>query len=314
MRWQLLTFAMLPILEAIWLIIRSDTWLSRVKTCLHLAAAGLMSVVVFSPHFVAKQIVYGHPLGGLHQTAQNWLNPSLWTVLGSTDRSLFYWTPITLPALAGMMYMAIRFRRPAVAILAAAIAVQIYTVSALLGGGVFLGWSFGFRILTETCVLMAPGVAVLLERANPRMSLFVAVGGSLLMCWNLLLLGGYRHCVEGANGGNPAIVFGMVIRYVMHRPLEAIGILLATAWLTYTLVAWFLQKSAESAAGNARHKRAWWVHSAHGVTELAAEPKTPGRHALGLGQHRRHEGLGRGHGARDPRAAGTQSSSCGGGV
>jgi hypothetical protein len=239
MRWQLATFAMLPALEAIWLATRTDSWPHRIRIALRLAVAGLVCVVVFTPQLVAKQIVYGHPLGGLHRTAQNWLHPSLWAVLGSTNLSLFYWTPITLPALAGLVYVAFRSRRPAVVILAAAVAVQIYTVSALLGGEAFLGWSFGFRLLTETCVLMAPGAAVLFDRANTRTVRGLAVGGGLLVGWNLLLLGVFRHNVGCWFGGDPAAVLATVQRYVWHRPLEALGKLAAAGWLTYTLVSAF---------------------------------------------------------------------------
>jgi hypothetical protein len=237
MRWQLSTFAVLPALEATWLATRANGWSARLGMVVRLAGAGLMSAIVFTPQLVAKQIVYGHPLGGLHKAAQNWLNPALWAVLGSTDRGLFYWTPITLPALAGLGYVAFRARRPAALILAAAIAVQIYTVSALLGGGVFLGWSFGFRLLTETCVLLTPGLAVLFDRTNPRGARWLAVSGGLAVGWNLLLLGVYRHCVGGAQGGDPAAVIAMVGRYVEKRPLEGVGMLAAAGWLTYTLVA-----------------------------------------------------------------------------
>jgi hypothetical protein len=236
MRWQLLTFAVLPALEAVLLASRADGWPARVGIAVRLAVAGLSAVVVFTPQFVVKQIVYGHPLGGLHGTASNWHNPSLWAVLLSTDRGLFYWTPLTLPALAGLVYLAFRAQRPAVTILAAAVVVQVYTVSALLGREVFLGWSFGFRLLTETCVLLAPGAAVLFDGAGPRTARGVAVVGSLLVGWNLLLLGVYRHCEGGVYGGDPAAVLAMVQRYVRHRPLEGLG-MLATAWLTYTLIA-----------------------------------------------------------------------------
>ena len=169
--------------------------------------AGLMAAIVFTPQLVVKQIVFGQPLGGFHQTAHNWFSPSLWTVLGSTDHSLCYWNPITLPALAGLLYASIRSRQPAMRILTLAIAVQIYTVSALLGCGVYLGWSFGFRMLTETCALMVPGIAVLLDRASPRTARLLAFSGGLLVGWNLLLLGGFRCACAKALGDNAFTVF-----------------------------------------------------------------------------------------------------------
>ena len=74
MRWQLATYALLPIFEAIWLTVNAR---SRVRCVLLLAAAGAASVATFTPQFVVKQIVYGSPLGGLHKTAQNWLDPAM---------------------------------------------------------------------------------------------------------------------------------------------------------------------------------------------------------------------------------------------
>ena len=239
MCFQLATFAVLPTLEAIWLATRAPGWSARLEIAGRLVGAGLMSVAVFTPQLVVKQIVYGHPLGGLQKTAHNWLEPSLWTVLGSTDHSLFYWTPITLPALAALGYLALRNRRPEVTILATAVAVQIYTISALLGGHVRgVGWSFGFRFLTETCILLVPGAAVLFDRASRRTACCLAIGGGLLVGWNLLLLNPYRHRLPGG-GNDPAAVFAMVQRDFSIRPFEGFAMLAAAGCLTVTLVAAF---------------------------------------------------------------------------
>jgi len=236
MRWQLSTFAILPALEALGLAIYAERWQARIGIAVRLALAGLMAVIVFIPQLVVKQIVYGHPLGDLHPTAHNWLTPSLWTVLGSTDRSLCYWNPITLPALAGVLYASFRSRHPAMRILTLAIAVQIYTVSALFGCGVYLGWSFGFRMLTETCALMVPGIAVLFDRASPRSARRLAISGGLLVGWNLLLLGGFRCAVAEVMGDNAFTVFAVAARYIKIQRLEALAMLTVTAWLTYHLV------------------------------------------------------------------------------
>lgn len=239
MRWQLATFAALPALEALWLAARAKGWPARLGVAARLAAAGLAAAVAFAPHFAAKQVVYGHPLGGLHHAARNWFDPSLWSVLGSTDRSLFYWTPVTLPAVAGLLYGAVRTRRPALAILAAAVAVQVYAVAALVGDFVYLGWSFGFRFLTETCALLAVGAAVLLDRAGPRAARGLALGGGLLVGWNLLLLGAYRYCIGGEHGADPAALLALAERYVVRRPADAIPVLAAAVWLTCNVVAAF---------------------------------------------------------------------------
>jgi hypothetical protein len=113
--------------------------------------------------------------------------------------------------------------------------IQVYTISSLFGRDIFLGWSFGFRMLTETCVLMAPGATVFFDRANRR-TRWLAIGGCLAVGWNLLLVGAFRHCVGCDAGGAPAEVWALVVRYVRHRPLEALGILVLVSWLTYTFL------------------------------------------------------------------------------
>lgn len=235
MRWQLATFAVLPALEAAWLAWRANGPAARLGIAARLALAGLATAVAFTPQLAARQIIWGNPAGGLHRTGQNWLSPSLWAVLGSTNHGLFYWTPLTLPAFAGLVLLAVRCRRPAVAMLAAAVVVQIYTIAAMLGGDVYLGWPFGFRFLTETGALLAPGLAVLLARTGRG----GAVAGGLLVGWNLFLLGVYRFCVGGDQGGDPVELLAMVSQYVFLRPLDAVGMVVAAGWLTSTLATAF---------------------------------------------------------------------------
>jgi hypothetical protein len=239
MRWQLATFAVLPTLEAIWLAVQAPGWRIRIAIATRILMAALTAVVTFTPQLVAKQIVYGHPIGGLHETAHNWLRPSLWQVLFATDRSLFYWTPITLLAVAGLVYLMLRVRSAAMAIMIAGITVQIYTISALLGRNVFLGSSFGFRLLTETSVLMAPGMAVLIDRLGRRMGRQLVTLGAVLVAWNLLLLGVYRQGMAGAEGGDPAAMLAMVGLYLHQRPLQGLGLCALGGWITYVLVAAF---------------------------------------------------------------------------
>jgi hypothetical protein len=246
MRWQLSTFVVLPVLEAAWLASRAENWSARLKIAASLVLAGVMTAIVFTPQLAAKQLLFGHPLGGLHKTGSNWLDPALWTVLFSTDRGLFYWTPITLPSFMGLVYLACRSRRPAAAILATAVAIQFYSVAALLGPGVFLGWAFGFRILTETCVLLAPGLAILFERFG-RSARWLAVGGGWLAGWNLVLLGAFRRCMKGVDGCGPLEMCDLVRRSILHHPIEAIGMVIAAAWLTSTLLAAFPRRPAAAA-------------------------------------------------------------------
>jgi hypothetical protein len=130
----------------------------------------------------------------------------------------------------------------------AGIALQIYTVSALFGQNVFLGSSFGFRLLTETCVLMVPGIAVLFDRPGTHTVRRLAVVNALLVAWNLLIVGAYRHGLGGAEGGDPAAMLAMVGMYCVHRPIEAIGLCALGGWVTYVLVAAFRPKPRDVAS------------------------------------------------------------------
>ncbi len=98
MRWQLLTFAALPAGELLLTRWQSEevtprAALGRAAVCAALAALG--GVIAFSPQMLAWRCVYGDwlvsPVPGV---AWNWSHPSVWQVLCSWDRSLFYWTPL----------------------------------------------------------------------------------------------------------------------------------------------------------------------------------------------------------------------------
>jgi hypothetical protein len=105
-RWQLATFALLPTGECILSCRRA--WLDRagrvaVRQIAGLFLAGAASLVVFLPQLVAWRSVFGHWLVTPQAVCHNWTRPALWSVLLSQDRSLFYWTPITLLACLGFL-------------------------------------------------------------------------------------------------------------------------------------------------------------------------------------------------------------------
>src|SRR5207248_2100463 len=85
-----------------------------VRVLLGLGLAGLSSVLAFAPQMIAWRCVYGHWLVTPMALSHNWLRPSLWGVLLSQDRSLFYWTPLCLLACAGFLTFLSRGRCAAV--------------------------------------------------------------------------------------------------------------------------------------------------------------------------------------------------------
>jgi hypothetical protein len=241
MRWQLVTFALLPMGEAAlkWARCRRvRNIFSWRQPLAGLVVAGLGSVIAFSPQLLTWRIVYGSWTAMPLTTAHNWMSPSWQAVLISSDRGFFNWTPLTLVALSGFICLANRkaglplrdrlqarsasegmapprslsgFGFPhverdpiptaATKILLAAFALQVYVVASLWGEEVYLGVSFGFRHLTESVVALAPGVALLLARISRRWFRMVGGFGCLLVFWNLLLIAQYRYGLVPAAGG-----------------------------------------------------------------------------------------------------------------
>ena len=143
-----------------------------------LALAALAAVVVLLPQLIAWRIVYGQWLASPFPTAHNWLRPAWGQILWSQDRGLFYWTPLSLLASAGYLRLigwsynrskADAPRMPlffAALLLGGAFLLQVYVLASLWGEQLYLGAAYGFRQLTESTVVLAPGLALLLSRAS----------------------------------------------------------------------------------------------------------------------------------------------------
>jgi hypothetical protein len=240
-RWQLATFALLPAGEA--LLACRQAWCARpwrvpVRPALLLGLGGLAAAVMFLPQMVAWRCVYGHWLVSPMRLSHNWLSPGLWDVLGSQNRSLFYWTPISLLACLGYLWWR---RRPEsaesaggapLALLVGAFVVQVYVLASIRGTGVFLGSAYGFRQLTEALVALAPGLALLLDRAGPRLYRGLCVVGCVLAAWNLLLICEYRYLLIPADAGAPlARLLGNLPRLAHGKPVIVIAQLAAAVLL-----------------------------------------------------------------------------------
>jgi hypothetical protein len=235
MRWQLASFAVLPMGEFLISWRRGRPVTCKSAGCLTLA--GLGAVAAFVPQLVAWRAVYGSWLPAPLAAAHNWLQPSLWQVLVSCDRSLFYWTPLTLLALIGFALgwktadsgIGDHVRTPTgrgepLAILVSAFVLQVYLVASLWGNEVYLGASFGMRHFTESVVVLGPGLALLLERATARQLFFLCTLGSLLVLWNLLLICQYRYgFVPAAGGALPGDLLANLGRLIVRKKFLVVG-------------------------------------------------------------------------------------------
>ncbi|MBV9124944.1 MAG: hypothetical protein JO112_16440 [Planctomycetes bacterium] len=241
MRWQLATLAVLPLGEAVgagygsWKAgPRRSCW----KPLARLGLTVLGAVLAFTPQMAAWHQVYGRWLVAPMPLCHYWLRPDLWQVLGSQDRSLFYWTPLTLFALGGYFWAGRRhFSSGPVRLLLAAFAVQVYVLASIRGTGVILGDAYGFRQLTETVVLLAPGLALGLERARPRAYPILGALGCLLVWWNLQLMSQYQHFLLPRAGGAGPECFLRNLLYLAHRhPLALLAQMAGAVALGISLV------------------------------------------------------------------------------
>jgi len=242
MRWQLATFAVLPAGEVLLTSLRTRAGFSKRLAGLGLAALG--ALVAFLPQMVAWRCVYGTWLvEPVPQVAHHWLSPSLWGVLLSSDRSLFYWTPIC--ALACLGYFVCRPSACAepMSLLFAAFGVQVYALASVWGkgeylenvgnfAGAFLSKAYGMRHLTETVVALAPGLAILLERTSRAPFRLLCVLGFFLGLWNLLLIYEYTDGLLPADAGAGMwILLTTTFHFVAAEPwivlvvVEALGLI-----------------------------------------------------------------------------------------
>jgi hypothetical protein len=242
MRWQLATFGVLPVGEAL-LSVRRATWR---RTCGRLMLLGAGAGVGFVPQLIAWRLVFGQWLVAPVTITHHWSRPDFWAVLFTTNRGLIYWTPIT--ALACVGFAVGRGRAP-LAMLGLAFMTQVYALASIRGTYVDLGASFGYRYLTEACVVLAPGLALLLERAPRQWYRRLAVVGCGLVGWNLLLIDQYRHfIVPPEAGGTPGELLAGLWQLTHRRPLEMIACLAVAVMLTW-LVLRSTDKQASSSGG-----------------------------------------------------------------
>jgi len=246
-RWQLATYAILPAAEL--LLGRHYSFRGSLLRASLAFVGGFFS---FLPQMIAWRCVYGaYLLSPVQGVQYHWLHPSLWTILCSEDRSLFYWTPLTLVACLGTAGLLFRGKvchkasgklSPSatgepIRILAVAFLLQVYVLASMWGqgpllastgnfGGVFLARSYGLRDLTESLVLLAPGLAWLLETAPTRRYRMLAGFGFLLAVWNLMLVSLYAtNSIPQVTGADPEQLFWKTWESIRNSPsclLEAL--------------------------------------------------------------------------------------------
>jgi len=170
----------------------SQRFPSMLRLCGNHVAFLVAAVVCLLPTFVTRSILYGSPFSSGYTPLKEWFwtRPALWPVLSSSNHGLFFWTPLLLLAVAGLVVFA--FRRPGVGgpLLAGALAFYLLIACYPDWDGIS---SYGNRFFVSLTPLFVLGLAVLLHELTPRVPsrAGVALSGAtvgLFILWNVGLM------------------------------------------------------------------------------------------------------------------------------
>lgn len=200
-RWQDVLTVAAP-LSAPWLAgeVRDLRALSRWASSA--AALALGFALVFAPQVGAWTVINGSPtpFGVISSSGRfSPFAPHLTGVLFSSFHGLFVWTPILVPAFAGLAILAKsdgRARGMALAVLA-----QVWFIS---GYAVAFGHSFGQRLFVGSLPLCAVGLAAAVSRLQQRLPRKVTIAAALAaVWWNLSLVVQHSTGMIPRNAGVP---------------------------------------------------------------------------------------------------------------
>jgi hypothetical protein len=188
---------------AVWAVRRIATGALSVPAALGRAIAGTAAVAVcYLPQLLTYVALFGRPApSSTIQGKMSWTAPYMLQVIASPANGLLFWTPIALPALAGLAWLAAgrprinardatvnETERGWIGVIAA-----IMVVTQFYLGGALDTWagagSFGQRRLVGLTVFLVIGLTALLA-ALPRQLVRYAVYPVLAVCiwWNLGLM------------------------------------------------------------------------------------------------------------------------------
>ncbi|MFO0936743.1 MAG: hypothetical protein U0798_09550 [Gemmataceae bacterium] len=238
-RWQLIALAGLLCFD---FVPRIGTRSWRQWKLLAVFLAGTM--IAMSPQLIAWRILWGDWVLSVHSFSKNWFHPDLHRVLFSMDRGLFTWTPLTIVACAGMIVAFLQprvsgFRMPRnqVAFLFAIFAFQVYALASITGKGVFLGSAYGYRQLTESVLLLTPGLAYLFQTQSRIIFRVFLTMATVTSIYNLLLIGAYYYgMIPNELEKGSMLTISAVVGFFLKRTLKAalllipVGILLGISW------------------------------------------------------------------------------------
>ena len=141
-----------------------------------------ITLLCLLPTFYSRYIIYGSPFASGYPSPVTWFwrSPHFLAVLFSSEHGLFSWTPLLLPAAAGLV--SFRWREPRVGtpLLGAGLAFYVFIACYPDWAGIS---SFGNRFFISLTSLFVLGLAVLLERVA---GLFSSQRAAVAVCSTVL--------------------------------------------------------------------------------------------------------------------------------
>jgi hypothetical protein len=215
MRWQDAMTLLLPV----WVVARQPiALLTRLRSAAVMLAGW---VAAFLPQMAVWQVLYGTPVTQPQGAGfMEWTHPNLLAVLFSANHGLFTWTPLLLPAAAGVVLLA--RRAPRIILPLSAFAALTWWVNASVADW-WAGEAFGARRFLSLFPLFAVGLSTWLAEGR-RWRRWLAAG---LVVANLLLLLQYQLFMKGLAALAP-------------YPYEWFDLWLARFLVPFRLIAWWL--------------------------------------------------------------------------
>jgi hypothetical protein len=233
-REQDLLFTVAPAID--YLLTQARAWNEspgRRLTSLAAAAAGCVAFAIgYLPQVLAYEALNGGPRPSeLVMRKMNWTAPHALQVLASPEHGLFFWTPLAVLSLVGLVVLAARGDADRCRIgagLLLMVALQVYVSGAVESWTV--AGAFGQRRFVSITFLLVVGLAALCEAVParaPRALLNVAIAACVW--WNVALMAEFgtglmdRQRLEPGRNAYDAFVTlprmapDLVYRYLMHR-------------------------------------------------------------------------------------------------
>lgn len=144
-------------------------------------------IIIFIPQLAAYKVLYSH-YGPSPLVARKmmWTSPYSWEVLFNYSHGLFFWTPVLILAVGGLIFFAVKNRFLGLSLIAAFL-MQVYVSGAV--GSWHASGSFGLRRFVGCSAVFAFGLAFMFSFLWEKRRKVTAILLAGIFClWNLQLI------------------------------------------------------------------------------------------------------------------------------